>query len=321
MERSFLTRWLVLAGLVVAAFAGTVATLDLTLYSASGFVSSYLHALARHDVDAALRMPGVDINHDGSKALLTREATADLDDIASVSDVDGGEGMHTVTYRYAFGSTTGRTAFTVERDGSRFGLFPAWRFVDSPVSTVAVTPLHDSAFTANGVDVVSKGGPDAEEDYLVLTPSRVTLSHTSEYLTAEPHSVLIDQVDAAVPAQVDVQANTAFVSAVQKELNAFLAKCVKQKVLLPTDCPMGKQFSDRIQDAPTWSMVTYPVVTIVPGSDGGWLVPRTEAIAHLTVTVKSIFDGSVSVFDQDVRFSVSYTIAFGANGPVITATQ
>jgi hypothetical protein len=51
-----LARWLVLVGAVLLAFLGTV-TLNLTVYSASGFVSSYLDAVARRDV-RRLRMPG-----------------------------------------------------------------------------------------------------------------------------------------------------------------------------------------------------------------------------------------------------------------------
>lgn len=67
--------------------------------------------------------------------------------------------------------------------------------------------------------------------------------------------------------------------------------------------------------------MSYPIVTIVPGSTvGAWQVPETDAVAHLAVTVKSIFDGSLSTVDRDVPFTVRYLITLAADGsPVITA--
>jgi hypothetical protein len=43
-------------------------------------------------------------------------------------------------------------------------------------------------------------------------------------------------------------------------------------------------------------------------------VPRVSGTAHLRVDVKSIFDGSVSPFDEDVAFSVSYAITLSPDG-------
>jgi hypothetical protein len=84
---------------------------------------------------------------------------------------------------------------------------------------------------------------------------------------------------------------------------------------------MGKQISDRVQNDPAWSMVKYPSITIVPGGRAGsWQVPETAAVAHLVVKVRSIFDGTVSDFSQDVPFTVHYLITFQPNGePLVTA--
>ena len=68
--RRFRITWLILLALLLAAFAGTVTVLNSTLYSASGFVASYLDALARHDVAEALSTPGVTPAATGSKELL-----------------------------------------------------------------------------------------------------------------------------------------------------------------------------------------------------------------------------------------------------------
>jgi hypothetical protein len=39
-------------------------------------------------------------------------------------------------------------------------------------------------------------------------------------------------------------------------------------------------------------------------------MPRTSAAAHLVVEVRSLFDGTVSTFDEDVPFTASYLVAF-----------
>lgn len=321
MERRVLTRWLVLSGLLVAAFIGTVITLNLTLYSASGFVNSYLQALARRDVDGALAMPGVRLTGTGSTALVSPGALGDLGGIRFLRDTDDGAGRHTVVYGYSFSGLTGTSSFAVEHTGSRLGLFSAWRFVTSPEGTLRLTPLHDDDFEANSVSLVSKGGANVAESYRVLTPASLELSHTSTYLAAPKTRVLVTVAGSTVDASVDIQANESFIREVQQELDKYLAGCVTQQVLLPTECPMGTQITDRIQDAPVWAMVTFPKVTIAPGPEAGsWVIPDTKGTAHVTVKVKSIFDGSLSTFDQDVAFSVRYVITFQADGsPLITA--
>ncbi len=121
---------------------------------------------------------------------------------------------------------------------------------------------------------------------------------------------------------MDVQANTFFTKQVQEGLDGELKKCATQKVLLPTGCPFGKQIGDRIEGVPAWSIVRNPVVRIAPaGKPGTWQVPRTEGTAHLTVRVRSIFDGTVSTFDEDVPFTVSYLIGFKTNGQLVITGQ
>ena len=321
-QRGGLRVWLAALGIVVLAFAGTVLTLNLTLYSASGFVSSYLGALARHDLAGALATPGVSLPESGSHALLRPDAMGDLDDIRLVSDTASPDGSHRVVYAYRSGARTGRSAFTVERNGTNLGLFSAWRFATSPVATLSVTPLHAGTFIANGLTLSPKAGQDVATRYTVLAPAAVVFSHKSEWLSATAATALVSAPGSRVDFTVNVQANAAFVREAQKEIDAFLTKCVTQKVLLPTGCPMGQQIIDRIQDAPTWSMVTDPVIHIVPNNvQGSWAIPSADGTAHVKVTVKSIFDGSVSVFDQDVPFFVSFVITFQPDGSLLITGQ
>ena len=41
-------------------------------------------------------------------------------------------------------------------------------------------------------------------------------------------------------------------------------------------------------------------------------MPYSTGTAHLVVKVQSLFDGSISTFDADVPFTVSYSITIGA---------
>lgn len=335
-HRRIVITWVVLGGLVVAAFAGTVIALNATLYSASGFVGSYLAALSRQDVSAAVKLAGPTPGGQktGGEALdrelLDPRALGELGDIRLVDDTVQPDGRHRVSYRYSLtgtgisgttSSTTGMTTFTVERAGTRMGLFTAWRFSTSPLGTLTITPQHDAAFTVNGL-YLSSTGPDAPRSFLALIPGDYLLGHDSDYFTAKPVAVPITTAGSTTQAAVDVQANSFFTKQVQKGLDDQLKKCATQQVLLPTGCPFGKQIGDRIEGAPAWSIARNPVVRIAPADKPGtWQVPQTEGIAHLTVKVRSIFDGSVSTLDEDVPFTVDYLIAFKAGGQLVITSQ
>jgi hypothetical protein len=61
-----------------------------------------------------------------------------------------------------------------------------------------------------------------------------------------------------------------------------------------------------VQGAPTWKMTQYPAVHLVPG-DTSWTMSQAVGIAHLSVTVQSIFDGSIEHRESDEKFAVSLT--------------
>lgn len=335
-HRHIIINWVVLGGLIVAAFAGTVIALNVTLYSASGFAGSYLAALSRHDVSEAVKLAGpvpgwTELGGEKlSRELLDPRALGELSDIRLVGDIAQADGVHRVSYRYsltgtgisgATSSTTGATTFTVERSGTRMGLFSAWRFATSPIDALTITPQHDAAFTVNGL-YLSSTGPGVPRSFLVLTPGNYLLGHDSDYFTAKPVPVPITKTGVAAQAAVDVQANSFFTKQVQKGLDDELKKCATQAVLLPTGCPFGKQIGDRIEGTPAWSITRNPVVRITPaGTPGTWEVPQAEGTAHLTVRVRSIFDGTVSTFDEDVPFTVSYLIGFKAGGQLVITGQ
>ena len=82
-------------------------------------------------------------------------------------------------------------------------------------------------------------------------------------------------------------------------------------MLFPTGCPFGQAIENRVVSTPEWSIVTYPEIEVEAGAQfDSSEVPTASGTAHLVVDVQSLFDGSVSAFDEDVQFEVDYRITF-----------
>ncbi|MEO6532981.1 MAG: hypothetical protein ABIO06_05335 [Pseudolysinimonas sp.] len=311
--------WLVALLIAVLAGAAAVFALNATVFGAGGFVGVYLDALARGDVSDALSLPGVDTG--GADALLLQDGTlAGLSGIHQLSDEERG-GAHWVTVGWTTPEGPGTTTFEVRRIGTRFGLFPEWGFAASPVATVSLSVQNDVRFTVNGVQEVSASRSDKPVDYEVLVPGSYTFGHRTRLLTAESHPVVADTAGEDLSAVVQPEADAAFVTAVTAQVRQQLDACAKQTVLFPTGCSFGQPIPNRVSGAPAWSIVSYPEIRIVAGSEfGTWTIPSTPGTAHLKVSVTSLLDGSVSAFDQDVPFRLRATITLGANDAV-TVTQ
>ncbi len=309
MRRELIT-WSLVGALVLGAFGFTVLVLNNSVYSASGYVKSYLDALARQDAAGALEIIGEQPATDTSDTLLRRSAMSELTDIKLINDIELEGGLHKVTFSYLADGQAGRTAFEVRADDMLFGLFPDWHFVTGPLSTMYVTVLGDARFSANGIDLVTPT-PNDPAGYLVFTPGAYELNHDTTYLDAAPVRVEVQEPGASVPTALMVQPNALMIQEVQERVNEGLDTCTTQEVLMPTGCPFGQSMGNRIITAPAWSITQYPEVSIRAGDRSGeWLVPATPGIAHLVVDVRSLFDGSVSTFDEDVPFTVSYAIGF-----------
>jgi len=317
--------WAAIFGLFFAAFVSTVTALNSDLYSAHGFVRNYLDAVARHDTTAALDMPGVSPPGAAGPAdvddLLVPATLAELGGIALASDTPEASGVHRVRFDVAVDGTPVTAQYLVERAGTAFALFPTWRFVESPLATVAVTVLHARTFEANGV-TASTDAPNSPAAYRMFTPGRYLFTHQSAFLEAAPQEIVIPDAGAESSVTVNVEASEAFTNELSAQVAEFLDACARQRVLLPTGCPFGFPVSDRIIDEPSWSIAAYPEVRIEPGNDvGAWRMPATEGVAHITVRVRSLFDGTVRTTDEDVPFLIGYTMTITPDGGLVATVE
>lgn len=309
MPRSLLS-WIVVFALLAAGFGATVLALNGDLYSAHGFVRSYLQALERKDADEALAFAGVVVPESESTTLLVDGALGGLGDIQLLSDVARG-GEHVVRYAYELEGAEQITEFHVERDGTTLGLFDRWKFAVSPLARLDVTVANDSRFTANGVEAVT-GVP-----LLVLAPGSYVIDHDTELLSAVSESAAVTEIGATEEVRIVTTPTDAFDAAAEDAVADYLDGCVAQTVLMPTSCPFGFEEANRIEGTPQWSIDEYPTVTLEPGAvTGTWRAIGSAGAVQITVTVKSLFDGSTSTVDETVPVSGSYLIRLNADNTV-----
>ncbi|GHF21691.1 hypothetical protein [Pseudolysinimonas yzui] len=311
--RRAVVAWGVVFALAFGVAAGAVLVLNATVFGAAGFVRVYLEAVARADAEGALGMPGVAVDPQLRDDLLVDDALAGITDLRDISVVAGGGGTEVVTVAWAAGDTEAESSFTVERVGSRFGLFPEWAFAVSPVAILELSVEHDARFDVNGVAAESGVAAADPVGYAVLVPGVYRVDHTSTYLEARAVDVVADSAS-VFDATLDVQPADALLEQITIEVEARLAECATQDVLFPTACPLGRAIPNRVVSTPEWSIVEYPELTVEPGVEfGTWLVAAVDGVAHLTVDVQSLFDGSVSTLDEDVPFAATYLVTIEAD--------
>ncbi len=332
-RRSRLWLDLTLLGVVGVALVGAVfaawAAIEREFYSPSAFVERYIGLLADQRATDALAVPGVTVSTDelegaglaatASEALLRGAALAPISDVRVVSEEQRGE-VTLVTVEYDARGYPGVTTFEVERDGS-IGLAPTWRFARSPLAVMNLTVVGSMTFDVNGFTLdkrqASPDGVDADPvapvPLLVFSPGLYSVSVDNRISSTPGVAVLSDSPFHAIPITVQAQPTEEFVGVVQQKVEEFLTACATQEVLQPTACPFGYFVQDRIDSLPAWSITRQPTVDVAP--DGaGWTILPTEAVAHIEVDIRSIFDGKVREVSEDLPFIVTGAISVMPDG-------
>ncbi|MFC7787776.1 hypothetical protein ACU045_02235 [Microbacterium sp. MAHUQ-60] len=317
--------------LLIAALSAAGVSLYQQIYSPSAFVHRYLDLLADGHAADALRVPGVsvdlvlqtdaDIDAVASEALLRTAALSRLSDYEITSEKQK-DGVYRVTASYEAAGTPGSTTYTVVQDGW-IGVAPNWRFERSPLAEIELTVRGADVFSVNGFELdrrqVSTHGAEADPldplHLLVFTPGVYSVTVDTPISATPGVRVLADTALARTPVEVQALPTEKFIGIVQQKVEEFLANCATQEVLLPTACPFGLEVQNRIADGsvPKWSIARQPQVTVEP--DGAqWRIPAADAVAHIDVKIKSVFDGSVHDVSEDVPFQVDGTIGILPDG-------
>lgn len=315
--------------LLIGAVFAAWGVIERQFYSPSAFVERYVALLSEGRAADALAVPGVavtsaDLESAGlpptaSEALLRGAALAPIDDVRVVAQKQDGDITH-VTIEYQALGYDGRTTFAVERDGS-IGLAPTWRFAKSPLAVMNLGVTGSMVFDVNGFEIdkrqVSPEGADADPaapvSLLVFSPGLYSVSVDTAISSTPGVALLSDSPFRSIPVSVQAQPTEKFLGVVQEKVEEFLTSCATQEVLQPTACPFGFFVQDRIVSAPKWSIVQHPEVAVEP--DGaGWSILAAEAVAHIEVDIRSLFDGRVRAVSEDVPFIVKGTISVRPDG-------
>ncbi len=315
--------------LLVAALGAGGSILYQQFYSPAAFVERYIALLAGGKAADALQVPGVAVDRESlehagidpaaSEALLRSTALAPLTDVEIVSQHTDGD-VTEVTVSYRASGHEGTSTYAVVQDGW-IGVAPRWRFDESPLAAVRLNLYGADRFSVNGFALergqVSAAGGAADPldalPMLVFTPGVYSVTVDTPISESSGVSILADAPQTATPVEIQATATAEFVAVVQQRVDEFLTTCTTQEVLQPTACPFGFEVRNRIDGVPTWSMAQQPEVTVVP--DGAaWRIPDTDAVAHIDVDIRSLFDGSIEHVSEDVPFQVNGTITILADG-------
>lgn len=324
-----LTTLALIGVLLIAALGAAGAVLYKEYYGPSAFVTRYLDLLATGRAADALRIPGVAVDRGTleesgievapSEALLRQAALAPLTDIDVVSE-ESTDGVTSVTVSYVAGKHPGTSTFSVTQDGW-VGVTPNWRFTRTPLAAVSLTVLGADKFSVNGFEIdrrqVSAAGamtdPSDPLPLLVFTPGMYSVTVDTPISKSPGVSVLADTPLAETPVDVQTVPTEEFTAVVQTRVEEFLTECTTQQVLQPTACPFGLEVQNRIDSLPEWTIAVQPTVTVEP--DGAqWAIPAVDAVAHIEVDIRSLFDGSIQHISEDVPFRVNGTIAILPDG-------
>lgn len=327
--RGDLTILALIGVLLAAAIAAGGISLYKYFYSPTAFVENYLSLLSQGRAADALLVPGVAIDSEqldaaglptfASDALLRGNALTSLSGVSTVSEITEGETTR-VTVKYKAGSFGGTSTFSVVRDGW-IGVVPTWRFAQTPLSVIDLTLRGSMRFDVNGFEIdkrqVSAEGADADPmaplPLLVFSPGLYEVSVDTAISKTEGVKVLSDAPLANVPLDIQAEPTEKFIGVVQERVEDFLRGCATQRVLQPTGCPFGFSVQNRIDEPPVWSIVGQPTVQVVPNG-ASWAIPAADAVAHIEVDIRSLFDGSVREVSEDVPFTIDGTITVEPDG-------
>ncbi|WP_160423551.1 hypothetical protein [Agromyces seonyuensis] len=331
--------WALLAALLVGAFFASFWALNRTVYGAGQFVDRYLSAIARDDIAAAVATPGVDVTTsqlealgvpaDTSRAMLRSGVVAEApEDVEIVDDVANDDGTHTVSVSYRIGDSILENSFLVQPIDPLYGVLHRWAFAVSPLAVVQVDVQHGYSFEVGDLTLDARAAKTGEDlaaftqsaPYLVVAPAGYVFESSTTLVSANDEEYTAEPATKGAVA-LDLQPTPEFVDRVQEQVEAYLVdECTSQQVLQPTGCPFGAQIDDRVIGDPTWTIASMPTVTLTAGEDA-FVMPPTEGVAHLSVLVQSLFDGTTEQQESDHPFDLALSATINADGGIEVQLQ
>jgi hypothetical protein len=301
-------RFGITAVVITAAWLVAVFSVNQTLFSPGGYVTSYLDALERGEFGEAVARAGLT---DMPTVLPRPDALVSEPFISGTFVVNADEVV--IQAQYLLDGIPSESLFTLKRLPRALGLFNRWEFGEAPVGTITATITGSDEVVINGVsvdrDVTSRG-------IEVLYPGRYTLSWSSGWLETDTVELAVESAQSQTVRLVALPTE-ALVEQATKAVTDYLTSCVTQAVLQPARCPFGVTITDRVVGDVEWEITTEPrVVLAMIDDEKTWQVQALSGEATLSVSLQSLFDGTVSEFVETQTIDVTGVIeALDQNRP------
>jgi hypothetical protein len=311
-----MARGLFIGGGVFALLSGIAALVLATLVVVSetpeAHVERYLAALADDDLLAAARLAGLPA---GEPLPLGDEGTPTT--VRVVTAQERPAGRVAVTTVYGGDADAATVIFVLEPDASLLGVIPQWRFVAPPVARIPVgIDQHNRVLVAGRA--VTTNAPGGTTTVSAFIPARVSVTNADPFLTAPPRATRPRAVNPD-PIILRAEPSTRLVREVERQVVTVLDTCAEQTVLQPAGCPFGRVIDDdRVLDRPTWQRVDTPQVTLMRSEIAGRFSLEGRVTMRISVSVQSLFDGSVTELTDDISVDLSGIVGIGPDGPVVT---
>jgi hypothetical protein len=294
---AIIRRFGVIALGVVSLWLVSVIAINLSVGSPTRSVQTYLEALEQGNFGLAATKAGL-----SSVPSIVPEPSGSVSDprVVGTRNIEGGNVMVLAEYELRGETTT--TFFTLEPGEAVLWLFTTWKFSESPTATLSYQVLGDNRIDVNGSRLVlsALGVPPTST---VFVPGGYEASLTTAWVNAPSTEVSAVATGEKYPLRIRVEATSELTDNVTAAVESYLEDCLAQEVLQPVGCPFGVSISDRVVGAPQWTVLDYPIVSLRLAADrSSWNMLAVGGVVEATVSVQSLFDGSLSEYDETVSF-------------------
>jgi hypothetical protein len=288
---------------LLAVFYGLVIGLNVTVFSAYATVERYLDALHDGRTSDAIEIVWPDGNEGALVALSNDPALRPT--LSAITQTETLDGITTVTADVLLLGDTVSVEFVLKR-GQSWSPLNSWEFVAAPTAVVTVEASPDGEGSLNGTR--------QSDSRRVLMPSAVVVGSASPWFDVDnvPIPVSIRGVEFIVPAIFEPTSR--LFDEMDAVVREYLDACATKTRLAPPECPFGALTFERVAAGPTWSITSYPEISITP--DGNrWLVTG-EGTALLDVSLVDYATEKTSEYEEDIPFTIRGTIeGLGTDSP------
>ena len=279
--------------------------LNSTVFSAKSVAQSYLTAIADGKYGKANGIADPQVGKNQLKLLSDAVAKADNATIANphIDSVKTVEGVAKVNVTYSLNGKNVNDSLTINKDGSKFLLFPNWKISSPLLKTITVSvPNAVESLSVNGVDVTAKNAEKSDSGTWTLRvyPGSYKVSiGKSGYVTSGITMVRTNADSDA--ADLKIMPTAKLKEDLSKAVNAKLDECAKSTDYAPEGCPFGFDLYDEDYYRNfAWSISVYPKLSDIDLDYGTFSTRQGKC----TYEEKN-FDDSWESQDDSTHFTVN----------------